>query len=285
MQSKALGERNTPSKEELVRQVCDYIRQSSNTKLTLRDLGRAFGMSQYQLQRTFVEIMGMSPRRYLEEYRVNILKGRLSRGDAVTHALWSTGYASQSWLYEDSRDKLGMTPATYRKGGSGAVIGYAIGESPIGRMLVAATEFGICSVKVGSSDRELIASLEKEFPKARVVQRPEARHLLAAIHDHLNGQAARLPLDIRGTDFQLRVWAALQQIPIGETRSYGQIAEAIGSSRAVRAVGNACASNPVPLIVPCHRAISSDGSLGGYALGLSRKRKLLEMEREKSKSR
>ena len=261
-----------------MKKVCDYIRENSTSRITLQALGKEFGLSPFHLQRVFSEVMGMSPRRYLEECRLNDLRFRLARGEPVLNALRRAGYSSQSWLYEDSRKRLGMTPATYRNGGPGTIISYATGNSSLGRLLVATTEHGICSVKVGRSDRELQRSLEKEFPRAQIARGKKARRFLDALNDHLNGQEVNFPIDVKGTDFQLRVWTALRDIPLGETRSYSDVAEMVGDPRAVRAVANACASNPVPLIIPCHRVIRKDGSLGGYGLGIGRKKTLLSRE-------
>jgi len=270
--------KGSAKRADLVRNICDYIRENSTSRITLRSLGERFGLSQFHLQRVFSEVMGMSPRKYLEECRLSELRLRLARGEPVLNALRGTGYSSQSWLYEDSRTRLGMTPATYRNGAPGTVIVYATGDSPLGRLLVAATEHGVCSVKAGRDDAELLRALLKEFPKARVVKGRKAGRFLGALNDHLNGQEVKLPVDVRGTDFQLRVWIALRGIPLGETRSYSDVAEMIGEPKAVRAVANACASNPVPLIIPCHRVIRKDGSLGGYGLGISRKKALLSKE-------
>jgi AraC family transcriptional regulator of adaptative response/methylated-DNA-[protein]-cysteine methyltransferase len=267
------------SKEELVKRICDYVRQNLDSKITLTSLGNRFAISPYRLQRIFVEIMGISPRKYLEESRVGVLKLRLAKGEPVLNALRRTGYSSQSWLYENSRARLGMTPATYKEGGSGMLIVYATGDSPVGRMLVAATEHGICTVNVGEDDEKLVAALRREYPRALLARDTKAEVYLDGVNKHLEGQEAKLPLDLRGTDFQLRVWTALQRIPLGETRSYSEVAEIVGEPRAVRAVANACASNPVPLIIPCHRVIRKDGSLGGYGLGLPRKKLLLAKER------
>lgn len=267
-------------KVELVKGVCDYLRDNSTSKITLKSLGGRFGLSPFHLQRIFTDFMGMSPRRYLEECRLSDLRSRLANGEPVVNALRGTGYSAQSWLYEDSRRRLGMTPATYRKGGLGARIIYATGDSQLGRLLVAATEHGICSVKAGHSDAELFKALHAEFPKAIITRSGSAKHYLDSLKDHLKGQEVKFPLDIKGTDFQIRVWFALRHIPLGETRSYHDVAEMVGEPRAVRAVANACASNPVPLIIPCHRVIRKDGSLGGYGLGLGRKRALLSSERE-----
>lgn len=173
-----------------------------------------------------------------------------------------------------------MTPATYRKGGAGATLMVATGDSSLGRLLVAATDHGVCSVKAGRNDAELMGSLRAEFPQAAISKSPKAKRYLDALNDHLNGQEVRFPLDIRGTDFQMKVWTVLRHIPRGETRSYYEVAEMVGEPTAVRAVANACASNPVPLIIPCHRVIRKNGDLGGYGLGVGRKKALLTAERD-----
>jgi AraC family transcriptional regulator of adaptative response/methylated-DNA-[protein]-cysteine methyltransferase len=279
MQRALSGSRGPSKKAALVGRICDFIRENSASKITLQRLGERFGMSPFHLQRVFSGVMGMSPRKYLEECRLNDLRSRLAKGEPVVNALRGTGYSAQSWLYEDSRTRLGMTPGTYRNGAAGTSITYATGDSSLGRLLVAATEHGVCSVKVGRDDDELLRALRSEFPRARISRGKKARRFLDALNDHLSGQEVRLPVDVRGTDFQLRVWIALRDIPLGETRSYSEVARTIGEPRAVRAVANACASNPVPLIIPCHRVIRKDGSLGGYGLGIGRKKILLSTER------
>ena len=285
LQSAAVEPSGVARKTELAKSVCDYIRENSTSKITLRDLGARFGTSPFRLQRVFTEVMGISPRRYLEECRLSDLRSRLARGEPVLNALRGSGYSSQSWLYEDSRAKLGMTPATYRSGGLGSTIGYATGGSSLGRLLVAATKHGVCSVKAGKTDAELERALQREFPRAKVARSRGARRFLDALKDHLAGQETRFPLDISGTGFQLRVWSALRGIPLGETRSYSEVAAMVGEPQAVRAVANACAANPVPLIIPCHRVIRKDGSLGGYGLGVGRKKTLLAAERGLAASR
>lgn len=276
---RAVPEPTGTKNAELVKRICDYLRADSSSKITLASLGQKFGVSPFHLQRVFTDVMGMSPREYLAECRLHNLRSRLSKGEPVINALRGSGYSSQSWLYEDSRRRLGMTPATYRNGGEGATISYAVGGSSLGRLLVAATDHGICSVKAGRSDSELVRSLEAEFPKAVIARSSKVRRYLDALNDHLDGQETRFPLDIRGTDFQMKVWTALRDIPRGETRSYCDVAEMVGNPRAVRAVANACASNPVPLIIPCHRVIRKNGDLGGYGLGIGRKKALLTAER------
>jgi AraC family transcriptional regulator of adaptative response/methylated-DNA-[protein]-cysteine methyltransferase len=279
---RAIVEKRESSKAALVQEVCDYIKDNPTSRISLQSLGARFGVSPYHLQRAFVSIMGISPRRYLEECRLSILKMRLAKGEPVLDALRGTGYSSQSWLYGNSRVRLGMTPGTYRSGGSGEVVGYATGDSTLGRLLVAATDHGICSVNVSDDDETLVARLRKEYPRARIVESQKARRFLDGVRTRLRGQRVNLPLDMRGTDFQLKVWSALQRIPLGETRSYSEVAEMVGRPKAVRAVANACASNPVPLIVPCHRVIRNDGSIGGYGLGVPRKRMLLAEERARA---
>ncbi len=277
---RVMNESRAASKNaELVRRMCDYIKANSTLKITLGSLGDHFGMSPYHLQRIFSDVMDMSPRRYLEECRLSDLRARLARGEPVITALRGTGYSAQSWLYEDSKTRLGMTPATYKNGGEGTAITYATGNSSLGRLLVAATEHGICSVKAGSNDDDLLRSLRLEFPRARLSRGKKASNFLEALNEYLSGQEVRLPVDLKGTNFQLRVWTALRDIPLGETRTYSEVAEMIGEPKAVRAVANACASNPVPLIIPCHRVIRKDGSLGGYGLGINRKKALLSTER------
>lgn len=278
MQRAPAQERGQTRKAELVRRACDHIRENSTSKITLKSLGAEIGVSPFHLQRVFAEVMGMSPRKYLEEFRLSNLRRHLAEGEPVVRALRGTGYSAQSWLYEDSKRRLGMTPATYRKGGEGTAITFATGQSALGRLLVATTDHGVCAVKAGRSDEELVRALRSEFPRADIERGARARHYLDALNRHLSGQEVKFPLDIRGTDFQMRVWAALTSIPLGETRSYYDVAEMVGKPRAVRAVANACASNPVPLIIPCHRVIRKNGGLGGYGLGIRRKKALLSSE-------
>jgi len=279
MRSETITSVATPRRMDLIKQVCSYIQENPASRITLTDLGIKFGVSPYHLQRSFVNVMGISPRKYHEECRVALLKLRLAKGESVLGALRGTGYSSHSWLYKNSRIMLGMTPADYKAGGTGTSVMYAIGDSKLGRLLVAATSHGICSVNLGEADDKLVNALRREYPKARIVKSQKAGRFLAGVNAHLRGQEVKLPLDIRGTDFQLRVWKALQEIPLGSTRSYSEVAEMIGEPKAVRAVANACGSNPVPLIIPCHRVIRKDGSLGGYGLGIDRKRALLAKER------
>lgn len=268
--------------QQLVARVVRAIEQNADARLTLAALSAAVGASPHHLQRTFKRWMGVSPRQYQEARRLEGFKARVRQGQGVTRALYEAGYGSSSRLYERAPARLGMTPATYRKGGSGMSIHYTTAASPLGRLLVARTERGVCVVSLADSDHALQAQLRREYPLAEV--RRDRNGLAAAVRAllrHLAGRQPRLdlPLDVRGTAFQIRVWEELRRIPYGQTRSYGEVAQAIGKPKAARAVGAACGSNPVPLIIPCHRVVRGGGALGGYGLGLPRKRRLLEAER------
>lgn len=273
--------RTTDPQVEMVQQVCRLIEDSEGLPVTLHSLSKQVGVSSFHLQRTFKSIMGMSPSEYAETRRVNHFKQSVQAGEKITDAIYDAGFGSSSRLYELASAQLGMTPATYGKGGRGAVIRYALGDCPLGRVLVAATEKGVCSVKLGYSDDLLKAELLEEFSAAEVLLDESGLSLaLAAVVDHLNDKTPRLdlPLDIRATAFQRQVWEQLQRIPAGKTHSYTQVAKGIGQEKAVRAVARACAANPVALVIPCHRVIREDNSLGGYRWGLDRKKKLLERE-------
>lgn len=272
----------------LARDICAYIDSAASIP-TLEELGEQFGYSPHHLQRAFKSVMGVSPRDYADARRAQRLKAELRAGEGtgmaatVTEALYSAGYGSSSRLYESTA--LGMTPATYKQGGAGALIRFGVADSPLGRLLVAATERGVCGVALGDDDAMLIASLHTEYPAAQIIHDADAvADYSAAIVAQLNGwqPALDLPLDVRGTAFQARVWAALRAIPYGETRTYSQIAAAIGSPKAVRAVANACANNHAALVIPCHRVVREDGSIGGYKWGASRKVALLQRERDRA---
>jgi AraC family transcriptional regulator, regulatory protein of adaptative response / methylated-DNA-[protein]-cysteine methyltransferase len=247
-------------------------------------LAEQIGISPFHLQRSFKRHLGISPRDYADAWRLGRVKSMLREGDGVAGALYEAGYGSASRLYERSDAQLGMTPATYKKGGKGARIGFTLVVSPLGRLLVAGTERGICAVSLGESDAALEAGLRAEYPAAEIT-REDARLQpdVAAILAFLAGSEPdlALPLDLRATGFQWRVWQELRRIPRGETASYSAIAAAIGQPKAVRAVANACANNRVALVIPCHRAIRADGALGGYRWGTERKGKLLASEKRK----
>jgi AraC family transcriptional regulator of adaptative response/methylated-DNA-[protein]-cysteine methyltransferase len=226
--------------------------------------------------------MGISPRQYLAARRFGNFKELVRKGDSVTNALYESGFNSSSRLYEHAAAELGMTPATYSRGGQGVNINYTIVDSSLGRLLVAMTERGVCAVRMGDSDAALEKDLRDEFPHAQINQNDAfLREPVQKILSHLdqNEPQLDLPLDIRATAFQRQVWEKLRAIPYGETVSYGDVAKALGKPGAVRAVGRACATNPVALVIPCHRVVREDKTLGGYRWGLERKKKLLEHER------
>lgn len=266
---------------ELVQSVCRLIERAAEERPNLEAVGEQLKLSRSHLQRLFKKLMGITPREYAEALRIDRFKGGVRGGRSVADAMYEAGYGSSSRLYEKASAQLGMTPATYRKGGRGMKISYTIADSPLGLLLVAATERGVCSVQLGDSAEELAGELRAEFPRADVRNdegglRPQVRSLL----DYLEGQRPHpdLPLDVQGTAFQKRVWEELRRIPPGRTASYGEIAERIGRPTAARAVARACATNPVALVTPCHRVIGRDGSVSGYRWGVTRKRKLLERE-------
>ena len=267
---------------ELIQSICGYIEANLDEPLTLAALSGHVNISPYHLQRTFKRIVGVTPHQYVRARRLSTLKSQLREGRGVTTALYEAGYGSSSRLYEEAAAALGMTPATYRRGGRGMRIGYTIVDCPLGRLLVGATDRGICAVSLGGADSVLEAALVAEYPAAEI-RRDDGGlgEWVNALLRHLNGDQPRLhlPLDVQATGFQRRVWALLRAIPYGDVRTYGQIARALGSPKAARAVGRACATNPVAVVIPCHRAVGGDGSLVGYRWGLERKRLLLERER------
>jgi AraC family transcriptional regulator of adaptative response/methylated-DNA-[protein]-cysteine methyltransferase len=251
--------------------------------VTLARLAAEAGASPFHLQRTFTRELGLSPRDLTDAAKMNALKRKLRGGMSVTDAIYEAGFGSPSRVYERSARALGMTPRAYARGGAGVDVIYTSVPCRLGRVLVAATAHGVCAVKLGSADEELVRLLESEFPKATLdAGDAQLRRWTAAIVRSVDGarNSAALPLDIRGTAFQTRVWKALQQIPRGETRSYGAIARAIGRPTAARAVAQACGANPVCIAIPCHRVVQENGGLGGYHWGIDRKRALLEVEKK-----
>jgi AraC family transcriptional regulator of adaptative response/methylated-DNA-[protein]-cysteine methyltransferase len=275
------GSPHSEAQSDLAERARQLIDEHPDEPLTLDELGARIGASPHHLQRVFKRVIGITPRQYAEARRLDRLKARLKQGDNVTTALYQAGYNSSSRLYEQAPERLGMTPATYRRGGAGARIGYSIADSPLGRLLVAATERGVCFVSLADTNAELEAALAREYPAA-AIERDDARlgEWLGAIVRHVSGDEQRLdlPLDVQATAFQWRVWEALKAIPFGDTRSYGQIAEALGDRNAARAVARACATNPVALVIPCHRVVREGGEMGGYRWGEGRKQALLERE-------
>ena len=270
------------SQVALVRKACAMIDRSEGERMTLAEIAGALDISPWHLQRLFKRIMGVSPRDYGDARRSAAFRRQLKDGESIAQATYGAGYGSSSRIYERAERLLGMTPASYAKGGKGADIAYDVVASPLGRLLVAATAKGICFVSLGTSDAALLEALEREFPQADSILRD--RHSIArsvaVVIDYLEGKTphAELPLDVRATAFQRRVWQELIAIPCGETRTYSEIAERLGIPKGQRAVGRACATNPVSLVIPCHRALREDGGLGGYRWGVERKASLLENE-------
>lgn len=251
-------------------------------RVPLGMLAAAVGSTPSHVQRTFRAVLGCSPRELADARRLEALRRALKEKRSVTEAIYEAGFGSSSRVYEQASRRLGMTPARYATGGAGEDVRYATAASPIGRVLVAATPRGVCAVKLGDSDKKLIDLLHEEFPKATIDRgdasmRAWVEGVLAAIHG--TPPSSEIPLDVRGTAFQMRVWKELQRIPAGETRSYGEIARRIGQPTASRAVAQACGANPACVVVPCHRVVSADGGLGGYHWGTGRKQALLDRER------
>jgi AraC family transcriptional regulator of adaptative response/methylated-DNA-[protein]-cysteine methyltransferase len=263
------------------KEICRYIEQHLDEPITLDRLGKVFRKSPFHLQRRFKAALGITPREYADSCRLRLLKRNLQAGDDVTRAMYEAGYGSSSRLYEKTASQLGMTPDKYRRGAIAATVRYTIADSPLGRMLVGATDKGVCAIQFAHSDGELIEGLKREFPFA--ARKPDEGGLQAwveALLSKMTGKelSAALPLDIRATAFQRRVWTYLQSIPFGSTKSYGQVAKAIGQPSASRAVARACATNPVAVAIPCHRVVREDGSISGYRWGVERKKALLELE-------
>jgi AraC family transcriptional regulator of adaptative response/methylated-DNA-[protein]-cysteine methyltransferase len=265
--------------EAILEKARSYLDARRGERVTLEELASVVGASPFHLQRRFKEAYGVSPRDYQDAHRVEAVKSSLKNGSRVTDAVYDAGYGSVSRFYE--KKHLGMTASDYRAKGKGQRISYCCFSTPLGTVLVATTEKGICSVKLADDGARLRRLLAEEFSEARLVE-SHLTELKEKILSFIEGETslARLPLDIRGTVFQRRVWDELRRIPRGETRTYRDIARAIGAPDAVRAVGSACGANPVALVVPCHRAVRTDGGLGGYAWGLGRKRKLLALEKK-----
>jgi AraC family transcriptional regulator of adaptative response/methylated-DNA-[protein]-cysteine methyltransferase len=268
-------------RDALVASALAWLDAHAEERVTLSTLAAALEVSPGHLQRMFTAVVGVSPRQYAAARRLEATKTRLRQGATVTSALHEAGYGSSSRFYADARSALGMTPTAYKSGGAGLTISYAMGQSPLGRVLVAATARGVCAVSLGADDTALLAALAHEYPRAAIQQDEQAvAPWLHAILAHLRHRSPlpALPLDVQGSPFQRRVWQALQAIPVGQTRSYAEIANAIGNPKAVRAVARACAANPVSLVIPCHRVLRADGALGGYRWGTDRKRALLATE-------
>jgi AraC family transcriptional regulator of adaptative response/methylated-DNA-[protein]-cysteine methyltransferase len=287
------------SDRALVQRLCRGIEQSVTSadsagdsedagRPTLEALGRRSGLGPHRLHRLFRRVLGITPRQYADAVRLRHFKQSLRRGGNVTSALYDAGYGSSSRLYERAAAQLGMTPGSYLRGAPGLRIRYAVVDSPLGRLLVGATDRGVCAVMLGKPDAELVRELAHDFPRADLRKDPQGlgawvRGVVERMRARPTG--AEIPLDIRGTAFQRRVWEELRRIPAGRTRTYSEIARRIGRPEAVRAVARACATNSISVVVPCHRVVGKNGSLTGYRWGLERKRALLEAEQRESLER
>ena len=265
----------------LVQRAASQLAESSEESVRLGALATTLGTTQATLRRAFLRVTGLKPRELAEALRIKRFKAMLRAGKSITDALYETGYGSSSRVYERSNAQLGMTPATYQKGGKGMKIGYSIAKSPLGKVLVAATERGVSAVYLGDAENAMIAELRQEYPRAEIALAADSfQRWVREIMQRIEAKQPRmeLPLDLQATAFQRRVWQELQRIPRGRTRTYSQVAQSLGQPRAVRAVARACATNPVSVVVPCHRVIREDGKLAGYRWGLSRKEQLLAQE-------
>jgi len=267
----------------MISRLCRYVENNVEKKLTLSTLSAQVGLSPYHLQRTFKRIVGVSPRKYIETLRLARMKRSLLKGETVTKAIYHAGFSSKSRFYENGSYRFGMSPGSLRRGGAGMRVRYTIVECSLGRLLVAGTEFGICAVCMGDSDPIVERALSEQYPSAKLHRNDESmRQWVAEISKYLSGGKLKLnlPLDLQATTFQSDVWDQIKSIPYGATSSYSEIAIALGKPNAARAVARACATNPVALIVPCHRVIGEDGNLHDYRWGKDRKRELLRLEQE-----
>ncbi len=267
---------------ELIRRICVLIERNSDGPPVLAEIAKEAAMHPARLQRIFQKFTGISVRAYADAVRVRRLKQQLRKGNDVTTALYEAGFGSPSRLYEYSDRHLGMTPATYGRGGKGMEIRYATAKIPLGRILLAGTERGISAIYLGESDAPLVAALHKEYPQADIRHEPaRVSPWIRTVVSHLAGERPPLdlPIDVAATAFQRRVWEALQGIPYGTTQSYSEVARRLGRPTATRAVARACATNPISVLVPCHRVLRENGALGGYRWGLERKQALIDAER------
>jgi AraC family transcriptional regulator of adaptative response/methylated-DNA-[protein]-cysteine methyltransferase len=263
----------------VVEDACRYIDEHFEDDVRVESIAMALGISTQTLQRTFREVIGITPRVYARERRLDQFRDELRAGSDVSQAIYGAGFSSPSRVYEKAVDELGMTPARYRKGAEAISLQVALGSSPFGVVGIARSDRGICAVRLGDAPDDVLSTLTAEFPKAEIMLVEADPDLDRIIHHVVDGTAiADLPLDLRGTAFQRKVWTELRRIPRGETRSYGDIAARIGEPKAVRAVAQACGANPTALAVPCHRVVRSDGALGGYRWGPDRKRAILDLE-------
>lgn len=272
--------------QDRIQELCRFIETHSDETLTLEVLAERAGLSPFHLQRRFKAAIGVTPKEYVEACRVRQLKSSLRTAGDVTDAVYEAGFGSSSRVYERADTRLGMTPRQYRRGGESVNITYTTIATPVGLMMIGATDRGLCFVQFGESSEELLGMLAREYPAASLAPMKEPVHLdfakwVERLTAHLSGALPQLelPLDIQATAFQMRVWNYLQTIPYGEVQSYGEVAAGIGAPHASRAVARACATNRVALVIPCHRVIRGTGEMGGYRWGMARKRTILDRER------
>ncbi len=274
------NEKSNPQTETVLR-ACELL--ENEEQITLGNLSANLGLSPAHLQKIFKEIIGVSPKKYAEAKRLEKFKSELRNGNDVADAIYEAGFSSSSRLYENVSEKMGMTPKNYASGGKNMRINFTITNSDLGKMLVARTEKGVCSVTFGDDDETLSENLQKEYRNAEI-RRDETnlKEYVEAITANLKGtnKTLDLPLDLQATAFQMRVWDVLRKIPYGETVSYQSVAEKLGNKNAVRAVAAACASNRVALVIPCHRVVRTNGELSGYRWGVERKKQILEKEKQ-----
>ncbi len=281
-------DRDTGAAREKFGAVCAFICRNVENRglLKLSALSRRFDLSSFHFQRMFKAAVGVTPRQYAEAIRMQTLKEDLRAGATVTDAIYSAGFSSASRVYDGADTRLGMTPSEYRSGGKHVEISFATVRTPLGLMMLGATDRGLCFLEFGSSAEELRASLQQEFPSSSLIalEKPYSDQMKAwiqALSEYLEGERTLrgMPVSLHGTAFQLKVWNYLQSIPAGRVQTYSEVALAIGNPKAVRAVASACAANRIAIVVPCHRVIRGDGGLGGYRWGLDRKRSLLGAEK------
>ncbi len=265
---------------QAVKRACERI-ETAEEAPKLAELAASAGLSPYHFHRVFKAITGVTPKAYAAETRARRAAVKLRTAETVTEAIYDAGFNSSSRFYENTAARLGMTPGAVRRGGAGVVIRFAVGEASLGAVLVAATDKGVCAITLGDDPDALVRDLQDRFPRAEFKGGDaEFERMVAEVVGLVEapGQRLDLPLDIRGTAFQQKVWAALQAIPPGKTATYTEIARAIGQPTAVRAVAQACGANPLAIAIPCHRVVRSDGDLSGYRWGVERKRKLIDRE-------
>ncbi|MCP4320006.1 MAG: bifunctional DNA-binding transcriptional regulator/O6-methylguanine-DNA methyltransferase Ada [Hyphomicrobiales bacterium] len=271
-----------PAREraEMVAAACRMIEESEEPP-SLDELAQKAGISRFYFHRVFKEITGITPKAYAAECRAARVRGELEKGASVTGAIFDAGYNASSRFYEESHKRLGMRPTQYRDGGRDTLIRFAVGECTLGSVLIAATARGVCAIDFGDAPEQLVKALQDRFPKAELIGGDaDFEAIVASVIGYVENpsDSLDLPLDIRGTAFQQRVWDALRSIPVGETASYADIAREIGQPRAVRAVAQACGANNIAIAIPCHRVVRTDGALSGYRWGVERKEELLSRE-------